>query len=177
MRDQSTDHSTGLSFLLARLANHLRLSDGNRSFSGHTRSRRVALGCRHDPVAGSVVESGDEACCDKPSTYYNIEFRDGITVQINGDSMLCLEGQRSIKQQEVDRMAPVSRYRFVVRIPPLSLTDYQLATDKLIARTQPKNLAWAQLNQLPHLTASDCGSNSLLNILVGNPCSSPEHKN
>lgn len=116
------------------------------------------------PVAGSVVERGDEAGCIKSSTYYHLEFRHGVTVQLAGESTVCLEGERSIEKQEIDRGATVARYRNVARISALTAAEYQQATGKVISSGKPEHLEWARLNQLSHLTAFDDGVNSMLNV-------------
>jgi hypothetical protein len=116
------------------------------------------------PVAGNVIERGDEAGCDEPTTYYNIQFRHGVTVQLADEKKLCLEGARTIDQQESDRKAKIGRFRNVGRVSALTLAEYQTTLGKTISTNSPEHLEWAQLNQLSHLTALDDGVNVMLNI-------------
>lgn len=122
------------------------------------------------PVAGNVIEDGAAAGCDRPETYYNINFRDGVAVKLDTEARFCLEGQRDLQTQESDARLTSVRYYFVSRVSTLSLPAYETAFGVSVPTTNVKHStngfhptqAWANASRAAHLQALGTGRHSFL---------------
>lgn len=129
------------------------------------------------PVTGNVIESGAAAGCGSGSKYFNIQFRDGVTVATQTAGKMCVPmpgGQsQPISLQEAESKAPLQAVFRVVRVPALRPATYERVTcskapvayNAAQGKTLPTE-AWLKIARDNHIEAMRTGRNKLLDMVA-----------
>jgi hypothetical protein len=128
-------------------------------------------------VAGNVIEKGKDSYCTPGSAYFNIQFRDGVTVATQTAGKMCVPmpgGQsQPISLQEAESKAPLQAVFRVVRVPAIQPATYERVTCSKVpvaynpaqSKTLPTE-AWLKIARDNHIEAMRTGRNKLLDMVA-----------
>lgn len=85
------------------------------------------------PVLGNVIEDREGGNCSLGHNYYNIFFKDGITIQLI-DNPMCIPGNISIENQEQLMRRGISKFYFVSRISAINDETFERMSGTRIPR-------------------------------------------
>ncbi len=132
------------------------------------------------PVAGYVLEKGDESGCPKKDAYYYLQFRDGVTVSTTSAGRMCVEAPANKKSldlasQQAEASAPVKDVYFVSRVAAITPRDYQRANCDVVPRTHVFHSgrgeyhpteAWLALSKKANLDGIRSGKNPFVDAVA-----------
>lgn len=129
------------------------------------------------PVAGNVIENGAASGCGSAALYFNLQFRDGVTVATSTAGRMCVPmpggSSQPLDVQESESKAPLQAVFRVVRVPALRPPTYERVTCAKVPTAynpaQGKSLpteAWLKIARDNHIEAMRTGRNTLLDMVA-----------